>query len=192
MDCKIKSPAPSSPSIEESACRRRISLMSSTIRRKTQLSSSYSLFNIPCDSKTYSDFRSHRTIVDPAKSDETDVAMDITDSEEYCEFLFCWETKVPTQLYFLTQLATGIKIKCQIQVGRIGAPSRREIGHGTLAERALEPILPSENDFPYIIRVESTLTESNGSSRVQQRSLGGMGPHLFYLTSLALKILLEI
>ncbi|KAL0383310.1 UNVERIFIED_CONTAM: putative polyribonucleotide nucleotidyltransferase 1, chloroplastic [Sesamum calycinum] len=51
------------------------------------------------------------------------------------------------------------------EVGRAGAPSRREIGHGTLAERALEPILPSEDDFPYTIRVESTITESNGSSR---------------------------
>lgn len=51
------------------------------------------------------------------------------------------------------------------EVGRIGAPSRREIGHGTLAERALEPILPPDNDFPYTIRVESTITESNGSSR---------------------------
>ncbi|KAF3789475.1 putative polyribonucleotide nucleotidyltransferase 1 [Nymphaea thermarum] len=53
---------------------------------------------------------------------------------------------------------------CVGEVGRIGAPSRREIGHGTLAERALEPILPSEEDFPYTIRVESTITESNGSS----------------------------
>lgn len=51
------------------------------------------------------------------------------------------------------------------EVGRIGAPSRREIGHGTLAERALEPVLPSDNNFPYTIRVESTITESNGSSR---------------------------
>ncbi|XP_002525684.2 probable polyribonucleotide nucleotidyltransferase 1, chloroplastic [Ricinus communis] len=50
------------------------------------------------------------------------------------------------------------------EVGRMGAPSRREIGHGMLAERALEPILPSEADFPYTIRVESTITESNGSS----------------------------
>ncbi|KAI4381595.1 hypothetical protein MLD38_007655 [Melastoma candidum] len=50
------------------------------------------------------------------------------------------------------------------EVGRIGAPSRREIGHGTLAERALAPVLPSEEDFPYTIRVESTITESNGSS----------------------------
>lgn len=50
------------------------------------------------------------------------------------------------------------------EVGRMGAPSRREIGHGMLAERALERILPSENDFPYTVRVESTITESNGSS----------------------------
>ena len=54
---------------------------------------------------------------------------------------------------------------CVGEVGRIGAPSRREIGHGMLAERALEPILPLEEDFPYTIRVESTITESNGSSR---------------------------
>ncbi|XAR69502.1 Polyribonucleotide nucleotidyltransferase [Bertholletia excelsa] len=53
---------------------------------------------------------------------------------------------------------------CVGEVGRVGAPSRREIGHGMLAERALEPILPSEDDFPYTIRVESTITESNGSS----------------------------
>ncbi|KAI3705391.1 hypothetical protein L1987_75628 [Smallanthus sonchifolius] len=53
---------------------------------------------------------------------------------------------------------------CVGEAGRIGAPSRREIGHGTLAERALEPVLPSEVDFPYTIRVESTITESNGSS----------------------------
>ncbi|XVE62495.1 hypothetical protein DITRI_Ditri06bG0122400 [Diplodiscus trichospermus] len=53
---------------------------------------------------------------------------------------------------------------CVGEVGRIGAPSRREIGHGTLAERALEPILPTEDEFPYTIRVESTITESNGSS----------------------------
>ncbi|XP_058105831.1 probable polyribonucleotide nucleotidyltransferase 1, chloroplastic isoform X2 [Magnolia sinica] len=53
---------------------------------------------------------------------------------------------------------------CVGEVGRMGAPSRREIGHGMLAERALEPLLPSEEDFPYTIRVESTITESNGSS----------------------------
>ncbi|KAL3637032.1 Purine nucleoside phosphorylase [Castilleja foliolosa] len=53
---------------------------------------------------------------------------------------------------------------CVGEVGRAGAPSRREIGHGMLAERSLEPILPSEDDFPYTVRVESTITESNGSS----------------------------
>lgn len=53
---------------------------------------------------------------------------------------------------------------CVGEVGRMGAPNRREIGHGMLAERALEPILPSEEEFPYTIRVESTITESNGSS----------------------------
>lgn len=51
------------------------------------------------------------------------------------------------------------------ETGRVGAPSRREIGHGTLAERALERILPAVQDFPYTVRVETTITESNGSSR---------------------------
>lgn len=50
------------------------------------------------------------------------------------------------------------------EVRRIGAPSRREIGHGTLAERALEPIIPDEDSFPYTIRLETHITESNGSS----------------------------
>ncbi|KAK1397341.1 Polyribonucleotide nucleotidyltransferase [Heracleum sosnowskyi] len=53
---------------------------------------------------------------------------------------------------------------CVGEAGRMGAPSRREVGHGMLAERALEPILPSEESFPYTVRVESTITESNGSS----------------------------
>lgn len=50
------------------------------------------------------------------------------------------------------------------ETGRVGAPSRREIGHGVLAEKSLEHALPSEENFPYTIRVESTITESNGSS----------------------------
>ena len=50
------------------------------------------------------------------------------------------------------------------EVGRVGAPGRREIGHGNLAERALIPVVPSEDDFPYAIRVESMITESCGSS----------------------------
>lgn len=50
------------------------------------------------------------------------------------------------------------------EVGRIGAPGRREVGHGKLAERALMAILPKQEKFPYVIRLESTITESNGSS----------------------------
>ncbi len=45
-----------------------------------------------------------------------------------------------------------------------GPPRRREIGHGALAERALEPVIPEEDDFPYIIRVVSDILESNGST----------------------------
>ena len=47
---------------------------------------------------------------------------------------------------------------------RYGAPGRREIGHGALAERALTPTLPDEEDFPYTVRVVSEVLESNGSS----------------------------
>lgn len=68
-------------------------------------------------------------------------------------------------LFFYSKFQYSFPPSCVGEVGRIGAPSRREIGHGMLAERALEPILPSEDDFPYTIRVESTITESNGSSR---------------------------
>jgi polyribonucleotide nucleotidyltransferase len=50
------------------------------------------------------------------------------------------------------------------ETGRFGSSSRREIGHGNLARRALETILPSEEDFPYTLRIVSDITESNGSS----------------------------
>jgi len=50
------------------------------------------------------------------------------------------------------------------EVGRFGAPGRREVGHGKLAWRALHPMLPSVEEFPYTIRVLSDITESNGSS----------------------------
>ncbi|HSG35709.1 MAG TPA: polyribonucleotide nucleotidyltransferase, partial [Sphingomonadaceae bacterium] len=50
------------------------------------------------------------------------------------------------------------------EVGRFGAPGRREIGHGKLAWRALHPVLPNHEDFPYTIRILSDITESNGSS----------------------------
>ncbi len=50
------------------------------------------------------------------------------------------------------------------ETGRMGAPGRREIGHGKLAWRAIHPILPDKTEFPYTIRVVSEITESNGSS----------------------------
>ena len=53
---------------------------------------------------------------------------------------------------------------CTGEVGRMGSPKRREVGHGALAERALLPVIPSEEDFPYAIRVVSEVLESNGSS----------------------------
>lgn len=59
--------------------------------------------------------------------------------------------------YFFPPFSVG-------EVGRIGSPGRREIGHGKLAERALTATLPSKELFPYIIRLESNITESNGSS----------------------------
>jgi polyribonucleotide nucleotidyltransferase len=59
--------------------------------------------------------------------------------------------------YFFPPFSVG-------EVGRMGAPGRREIGHGKLAERALSMIIPPIDDFPYVIRLESNITESNGSS----------------------------
>ena len=50
------------------------------------------------------------------------------------------------------------------ETGRFGGPGRREIGHGALAERAIRPMIPEKNDFPYTIRIVSEILESNGSS----------------------------
>ncbi|HEY7547893.1 MAG TPA: polyribonucleotide nucleotidyltransferase, partial [Hyphomicrobiaceae bacterium] len=50
------------------------------------------------------------------------------------------------------------------ETGRIGSPGRREIGHGKLAWRAIHPLMPSPEEFPYTLRVVSEITESNGSS----------------------------
>ncbi|BAE81024.1 polyribonucleotide nucleotidyltransferase [Chlamydia felis Fe/C-56] len=59
--------------------------------------------------------------------------------------------------YFFPPFSVG-------EVGRIGSPGRREIGHGKLAEKALSHALPDPAKFPYTIRIESNITESNGSS----------------------------
>lgn len=50
------------------------------------------------------------------------------------------------------------------ETGMVGSPKRREIGHGNLAKRAIAAVLPSQEDFPYVLRVVSEITESNGSS----------------------------
>lgn len=53
---------------------------------------------------------------------------------------------------------------CVGEVGRVGSPKRREIGHGRLARRGVSAVLPTAEEFPYVIRVVSEITESNGSS----------------------------
>lgn len=50
------------------------------------------------------------------------------------------------------------------EAGRVGSPGRREVGHGKLAWRSINPLLPSKDEFPYTIRIVSEITESNGSS----------------------------
>ncbi|MFH1970999.1 MAG: polyribonucleotide nucleotidyltransferase [Patescibacteria group bacterium] len=67
------------------------------------------------------------------------------------------ETKRYMHDYQMPPYASG-------EVGRVGSPSRREIGHGALAERALEPVIPSEDKFPYAIRLVSEVMSSNGST----------------------------
>ena len=60
------------------------------------------------------------------------------------------------------------------EVRPIRGPGRREIGHGALAERAIEPVIPSESNFPYTIRVVSDILESNGSSSMATVCAGAM------------------
>lgn len=74
--------------------------------------------------------------------------IDALDGEFHDRFLFH---------YNMPPFATG-------EIGRMGSPKRREIGHGRLAKRALVAVLPSATEFPYTIRTVSEITESNGSS----------------------------
>lgn len=67
------------------------------------------------------------------------------------------ETKRYMHHYSMPPYSTG-------EVGRVGSPSRREIGHGALAERALLPVIPSEDEFPYAIRIVTEILSSNGST----------------------------
>lgn len=80
-----------------------------------------------------------------------------TSLEQTVESMHGEETKRYMHHYNFPPFATG-------ETGRIGSTGRREIGHGALAERALEPVIPAEEDFPYTIRVVSEIFASNGSS----------------------------
>ncbi|HEX8367602.1 MAG TPA: polyribonucleotide nucleotidyltransferase [Pyrinomonadaceae bacterium] len=80
------------------------------------------------------------------------------DDEQFMDDLEKGETKRRFMLHYnFPPYSVG-------ETGRVGTSSRREIGHGNLARRALENILPAEADFPYTIRIVSDITESNGSS----------------------------
>ncbi|MBN1168353.1 polyribonucleotide nucleotidyltransferase [Candidatus Woesebacteria bacterium] len=67
------------------------------------------------------------------------------------------ETKRYIHHYSMPPFSTG-------ETGRVGSPGRREIGHGALAEKALYPVIPSEKDFPYTVRVVTEILSSNGST----------------------------
>jgi polyribonucleotide nucleotidyltransferase len=80
------------------------------------------------------------------------------DNEQYMDDLEKGELKRKFMLnYNFPHYSVG-------EVGRFGSPGRREIGHGVLARKALEAVLPDEADFPYTLRIVSDITESNGSS----------------------------
>lgn len=77
--------------------------------------------------------------------------------EQWIESMEGEGTKRYMHHYYMPPYSVG-------EVGRFAWPSRREIGHGALAERALEPVIPTEEEFPYTIRVVSEILSSNGSS----------------------------
>ena len=80
------------------------------------------------------------------------------EDEQYMDDLEKGEVKRPFMLHYnFPPYSVG-------ETGRFGSSSRREIGHGNLARRALETILPTAEEFPYTIRIVSDITESNGSS----------------------------
>ncbi len=85
------------------------------------------------------------------------VTLGSPDMSQLIEYMDGEETKRYIHHYFMPPYSVG-------ETGRIGWPSRREIGHGALGERALLPVIPSEDEFPYTIRVVSELMSSNGST----------------------------
>lgn len=77
--------------------------------------------------------------------------------EQFIETASGEETKRYIHHYSMPPFSTG-------EIGRLGFPNRREIGHGALAEKALLPVVPTEEEFPYTIRVVSEVLSSNGST----------------------------
>ncbi len=77
--------------------------------------------------------------------------------EQLIESMEGEETKRYIHHYYMPPFSVG-------ETGRVGFPSRREIGHGALAAKALEPVIPSEEKFPYTISVVSEIVSSNGST----------------------------
>jgi len=77
--------------------------------------------------------------------------------EQWIESMTGEETKRYIHHYYMPPFSLG-------ETGRFGWPSRREVGHGALAERALEAVIPTEEKFPYTIRVVSEIFSSNGST----------------------------
>ncbi len=86
---------------------------------------------------------------------------------------------------------------CVGEVGRIGFTSRREIGHGNLAERSLKPVMPDYDEFPYTIRLVSEIMESNGSSSMASicggslALMSGGAPIKSHVAGIAMGLILE-
>ncbi len=90
-----------------------------------------------------------------------------TRQEQQLDGLGLEETKRFMHHYNFPPFSTG-------EVRRIGSPGRREIGHGALAERALQPMIPPEADFPYTIRLVSEVLSSNGSTSMASVCAGSL------------------
>jgi polyribonucleotide nucleotidyltransferase len=97
----------------------------------------------------------------------TTVTLGTKPDEQLIEGLFPESTKRFMLHYNFPPFSVG-------EVGRVGGPGRREIGHGNLAERALKNLIPSETEFPYTIRVVSDILESNGSSSMATVCAGSL------------------
>ncbi|MEK6572401.1 MAG: polyribonucleotide nucleotidyltransferase [Bacteroidota bacterium] len=97
----------------------------------------------------------------------TTVTLGTKPDEQLIEGLFPESTKRFMLHYNFPPFSVG-------EVGRVGGPGRREIGHGNLAERALKNLIPPETEFPYTIRIVSDILESNGSSSMATVCAGSL------------------